>query len=60
MITPPASISYNDTMEIVLRKFTESGAWNLPVIDQGKYVGFVSKSKLFSAYRQHLMKITSD
>lgn len=60
MITPPASISFNDTMEIVLRKFTESGAWNLPVIDQGKYVGFVSKSKLFSAYRQHLMKITAD
>lgn len=60
MIMPPASISYQDSMEAVLRKFTETGAWNLPVIDKGKYIGFVSKSKLFSAYRQHLVKITAD
>lgn len=60
MIMPPASISYNDTMEIVLKKFTETGAWNLPVISKGKYVGFVSKSKLFTAYRQYLVKITAD
>lgn len=60
MIMPPATIKYEDTMEIVLKKFTETGAWNLPVIDKGKYVGFVSKSKLFSAYRQHLIQITAD
>lgn len=60
MSMPPASISMKDSMETVLQKFQETGAWNLPVLDQGKYVGFVSKSKLFSAYRQHLVKITSD
>lgn len=60
MIMPPASISYDDSMEVVLRKFTKTGAWNLPVIDNGKYIGFVSKSKLFSAYRQLLVKITAD
>ncbi|WP_372750883.1 chloride channel protein [Labilibaculum sp.] len=60
MISPPASISYTDSMEIVLSKFKESGAWNLPVLEKGKYKGFVSKSKLFSAYRQHLVKITAD
>lgn len=60
MEMPPASISFNDSMEKVLKKFTETGAWNLPVIDEGKYIGFVSKSKLFSAYRQHLVKITAD
>ena len=60
MTTPPASISYQDSMETVLKKFTETGAWNLPVINNGKYIGFVSKSKLFSAYRQLLVKITAD
>ncbi len=60
MIMPPASISLSDSMEQVLNKFTETGAWNLPVLDKGKYVGFVSKSKLFSAYRQHLVNITAD
>lgn len=60
MIMPPASISLTDSMEKVLNKFTETGAWNLPVLDKGKYIGFVSKSKLFSAYRQHLVKITAD
>ena len=59
MIMPPASISYQDSMETVLKKFKETGAWNLPVIDNGKYIGFVSKSKLFSAYRQLLVRITS-
>ncbi|MUP37457.1 chloride channel protein [Labilibaculum euxinus] len=60
MIMPPASIAFTDSMEKVLAKFKETGVWNLPVLDQGKYVGFVSKSKLFSAYRQHLLDITAD
>ncbi|RXQ93002.1 chloride channel protein [Ancylomarina salipaludis] len=59
MIMPPASISFEDSMETVLRKFTETGVWNLPVLDNGKYVGFVSKAKLFSAYRKLLVKITA-
>jgi len=38
-----------------MEKFDTSGAWNLPVIDQNnRYVGFVSKSKLFNAYRERL------
>jgi CIC family chloride channel protein len=38
-----------------MNKFEQSGAWNLPVLNsQGHYVGFVSKSKLFSAYRNLL------
>jgi CIC family chloride channel protein len=60
MTIPPEMISLEEPMEEVMRKFKESGAWNLPVVDEGKYVGFISKSKLFSAYREHLVKITSD
>lgn len=54
MTLPPGSISSSDSMETVMKKFEETGAWNLPVADEGKYIGFVSKSKLFSAYRNLL------
>jgi len=51
MTLPPEIITTDDSMEIVMNKFDESGAWNLPVTKEGKYLGFVSKSRLFSAYR---------
>ncbi len=56
LITPaPALIEVNETMEMVMNKFEKTGAWNLPVVEAGKYVGFLSKSKIFSAYR-HLLQ----
>jgi CIC family chloride channel protein len=60
MIPPPALIFASDHMEEVMEKFQETNAWNLPVTDEGKYVGFISKSKVFSVYRQQLLKITED
>ena len=56
LMTPaPEFIYFSDTMEQVMRKFDQSGAWNLPVVSEdSKYIGFVSKSKLFSAYRKLL------
>ena len=51
----PDSVRKEDSMETVMQKFEQSGAWNLPVLDiDGHYVGFVSKSKLFNAYRSLL------
>lgn len=47
-----------DHMRDIMRKFQESGAWNLPVIENDKYIGFVSKSKLLTAYRQKLIEVT--
>lgn len=44
-----------DDMQMVMGKFQSSGAWNLPVIKEGKYVGFVSKSKMLTAYRRKLI-----
>ena len=44
-------------MEQVMNAFEQSQAWNLPVVDaNGRYVGFVSKSKIFNAYRQMLQQ----
>jgi CIC family chloride channel protein len=56
LMTPaPEFIYFTDTMEKVMQKFDQSGAWNLPVVSEdSKYIGFVSKSKLFSAYRKLL------
>lgn len=60
MTHPPSVINSTDTMETVMKKFKETNAWNLPVINKGKYLGFVSKSKMFSVYRQLLVDITDD
>ncbi|MGO3706293.1 MAG: chloride channel protein [Mesonia hippocampi] len=53
----PGYIYYGkDSARQVMNKFENTGAWNLPVIDQnGKYMGFISKSKLLTAYRQKLI-----
>ncbi|SDC25864.1 chloride channel protein [Williamwhitmania taraxaci] len=56
----PASVSLLEPMESVLKKFEDSGAWNLPVVEDGLYVGFVSKSKILSAYREMLVQFSDD
>lgn len=59
MHAPPEHIFYDtDNMKQVMQKFQDSGAWNLPVIKEGKYVGFISKSKLLTAYRRKLINYT--
>jgi CIC family chloride channel protein len=57
---PPAIIAPNDKMEVVMQKFNESKAWNLPVVRDLKYVGFVSKSTIFNAYRSELVRVSED
>ena len=54
MHTPPASVSPHENMQSVMEKFEASGAWNLPVLDEGRYVGFLSKSRIFNTYRYKL------
>lgn len=59
MHNAPEHIFYEtDTMEKVMRKFQDSGAWNLPVIKNGQYHGFISKSKLLTVYRRKLINFT--
>ncbi len=56
MHSPPASVSSQENMQSVMHKFESTGAWNLPVIDNGIYVGFLSKSRIFNTYRNKLRK----
>ena len=61
MARPPAKIIVGSPMEGVMKTFDETGAWNLPVIDEeGHYIGFVSKSKIFNSYRQVLKHYSYD
>jgi chloride channel protein, CIC family len=60
MQPPPTHISPGDSMESVMKKFEVNEAWNLPVINNGAYIGFLSKSKLFSYYRKWLIEISDE
>jgi CIC family chloride channel protein len=57
MHPPQAYILHTDSMEDVMKKFDLTGAWNLPVVDKNNiYIGLMSKSKIFSYYRNLLKK----
>ncbi len=56
MVSPPARIVNDMPMEKIMHIFDDTKAWNLPVVDtEGIYIGFVSKSKIFNAYREVLV-----
>lgn len=59
MVKPPDVVKYDDTMANVMKKFDETGAWNLPVLKGEQYLGFVSKSSIFTKYRKLLIKTTN-
>ena len=56
MHSPPAHVTPHENMQSVMKKFERTGAWNLPVIDNGKYKGFLSKSRIFNTYRTKLIR----
>lgn len=61
MKTAPEYVYEDEKMESVMRKFEATDAWNLPVIKRDRtYLGFVSKSKIFSAYRNELKLVSQD
>ncbi|MGM0504171.1 MAG: chloride channel protein [Bacteroidota bacterium] len=60
MFMPSPTVSPEESMEDVARKFQTTNHYNLPVIKEGKYVGFVSRANVFSAYRDLLSKFSED
>ncbi len=52
MYFPEVYVSYNDTLSQIAEKIEESGRYNVPVLKDGKYMGFVSRAKVFTAYRK--------
>lgn len=61
MTSAPAILNYNMPMDKVMETFEDTGAWNLPVVDDTKkYLGFVSKSKIFNSYRHVLVHFSEE
>ncbi len=60
MFNPSTVVQIDDDMETVAQKFQHSGKYNLVVLDNGKYVGFVSRANVFSKYRQLLKEFSEE
>nr|NQU89738.1 chloride channel protein [Bacteroidota bacterium] len=53
-------VSTTEAMEKLMEKFRTTGYYNLPVVDDGKYVGFVSRANIFNAYRRMLKEVSME
>lgn len=60
MYMPDTLVEQNATMEDVAQKFAETSHYNLPVLREGKYIGFVSRANVFSAYRKLVKDFSND
>ena len=60
MYLPEHYISLDDLMEQVVDKFESSGRYNLAVIDKGKYIGFISRARVFSSYRKTMSHFSQE
>ncbi|MBR5700406.1 MAG: chloride channel protein, partial [Bacteroidales bacterium] len=61
MLSAPDYVYPDDGMDAVMQKFERTGAWNLPVVTAERtYLGFVSKSRIFNAYRTELRNVSQE
>lgn len=60
MFMPDVYVDRNATMDDVAQKFSRSAHYNIPVLDNGKYVGFVSRANVFSAYRKLVKEFSQE
>ncbi|MFW6019194.1 MAG: chloride channel protein [Bacteroidales bacterium] len=60
MVMPSVSITPEENMESVTEKFSRSGVFNMVVLEQGQYIGFVSRARVFSTYRRLLKQFSED
>lgn len=54
-VNAPEIIQISDDMVTIMNKFERSKAWNLPVVDNNIFIGFISKSSIFNEYRKNLI-----
>jgi len=60
MVIPSYVISPDESMESVVKKFEESHKYNIPVINEGKYIGYISRANVFTAYQATLKEISAE
>ncbi|GAA4313779.1 chloride channel protein [Mucilaginibacter gynuensis] len=56
MVTPPVIITHDQSVSSVMKLFDQLDVWQLPVVKDGQFVGFVSKSALLAKYRDAFIK----
>ncbi|WP_240903201.1 chloride channel protein [Sphingobacterium sp. SGG-5] len=57
MQKPVDIVNISLRMDVVMQKMNREDVWMLPVVDDdGKYLGFISKSAVFNKYRALLMR----
>lgn len=60
MTIPPSYIDTKENIETVMDTFRKTGAWNLPVLTNGYYVGYISKSRIYTTYRELLIQFSEE
>jgi chloride channel protein, CIC family len=60
MFQPRATVGLTDSMDTVMRKFRESELWNMAVVENGKYKGYISRSNVFNIYRNMLIEFSEE
>ncbi len=60
MVQPRATVQMDDSMDTVMQKFRDAGLWNMAVLENGKYKGFVSRANVFNIYRNRLLEVSQD
>jgi CIC family chloride channel protein len=53
---PAATVQIGDSMAKAMQKFDSSQSWNLPVLQDDRYLGVISKSSIFTQYRGALLR----
>jgi CIC family chloride channel protein len=60
MVNPAIHVDPDDSMEVVAQKFMEYDKYNLPVLKEGKYIGFISRASVFGKYRELVRQFSED
>ncbi|MBP5643330.1 MAG: chloride channel protein [Bacteroidales bacterium] len=60
MVYPEYVINYDESMEEIVKKFEESHKYNIVIVDNGKYLGYISRANVFTAYQATLKEISAE
>ena len=60
MVYPDYVINYDESMESIVRKFEESHKYNIVIVENGKYLGYISRANVFTAYQATLKEISAE
>ena len=60
MFVPELIIKPKDHVADIIKKFKDTSIYNIPVVEHGKYLGFISRANIFSAYRKMLQEFSAD